>query len=130
MSHWPIAMKPAISAVAEPIKVTSADDSGAAWKNTLLRTIRNMPAVTIVAAWISALTGVGPAIASGSQTNSGICALLPVTPSSMNSVIRVITLVIGSVTGPKWTTRLLSFNHSSANPNTPFWVAAGVVLAA
>ena len=32
------------------------------------------PAVTIVAAWISADTGVGPSIASGSQTKSGICA--------------------------------------------------------
>ena len=30
------------------------------------------PAVTIVAAWISADTGVGPSIASGSQTYSGI----------------------------------------------------------
>jgi hypothetical protein len=31
----------------------------------------------MVAAWISADTGVGPAIASGSQTNSGNCADLP-----------------------------------------------------
>ena len=31
----------------------------------------------MVAAWISAETGVGPAIASGSQTYSGICADLP-----------------------------------------------------
>jgi hypothetical protein len=30
------------------------------------------PAVTIVAAWISAETGVGPSIASGSQTYRGI----------------------------------------------------------
>ena len=29
--------------------------------------------MTIVAAWISAETGVGPAIASGSQVSSGIC---------------------------------------------------------
>ncbi len=33
-----------------------------------------MPAATIVAAWISAETGVGPAIASGSQPESGNCA--------------------------------------------------------
>ena len=39
--------------------------------------------MTIVAAWISADTGVGPAIASGSHTCSGICADLPVAP--MNS---------------------------------------------
>ena len=32
------------------------------------RAIMYTPAVTIVAAWISALTGVGPTIASGSQT--------------------------------------------------------------
>ena len=32
--------------------------------------------MTIVAAWISAETGVGPAMASGSQTYSGICARL------------------------------------------------------
>ena len=35
---------------------------------TLLRAMRYTPAVTIVAAWISAETGVGPAMASGSQT--------------------------------------------------------------
>ena len=45
------------------------------------------PAVTIVAAWISAETGVGPSIASGSQTYSGICADLPVAPTNSSSVI-------------------------------------------
>ena len=39
-----------------------------------------MPAVTIVAAWISAEIGVGPSIESGSQTCSGTCALLPIAP--------------------------------------------------
>ncbi len=40
-----------------------------AWLNsTALRPIRYTPAVTIVAAWMSADTGVGPSIASGSQT--------------------------------------------------------------
>ena len=47
------------------------------------------PAVTMVAAWISALTGVGPAMASGSQTYSGICADLPVAPTSSSSAIAV-----------------------------------------
>jgi hypothetical protein len=36
--------------------------------NSAERVTRYTPAVTIVAAWISAETGVGPAIASGSQT--------------------------------------------------------------
>src|SRR5437867_10088311 len=41
----------------------------------------------MVAAWMSADTGVGPSIASGSQTNSGICADLPVAPTNSRSVI-------------------------------------------
>ncbi len=47
------------------------------------------PAVTIVAAWIRALTGVGPSIASGSQTCSGNWALLPQAPSSSSRQIAV-----------------------------------------
>ena len=42
----------------------------------------NTPAATIVAACMRAETGVGPAIASGSQTWSGNCALLPRNPQS------------------------------------------------
>ena len=47
------------------------------------------PAVTIVAAWIKALTGVGPSIASGSQTCSGNWALLPQAPSNNSRQIAV-----------------------------------------
>ena len=54
--------------------------------------MRNTPAVTIVAAWISAETGVGPSIASGSQTYNGNCALLPIAPTKSSSAIAV-TLV-------------------------------------
>jgi len=53
--------------VAAPIQVTTciavADVSNIGDR----RQTMNTPAVTIVAAWISALTGVGPSIASGSQ---------------------------------------------------------------
>ena len=45
--------------------------------------------MTIVAAWISAETGVGPSIASGSQTCSPICALLPMQPTKSSSAIAV-----------------------------------------
>ena len=45
-----------------------------------MRATMKMPAVTIVAAWISAEIGVGPSIESGSQTCSGNCALLPIAP--------------------------------------------------
>ncbi len=47
------------------------------------------PAVTMVAAWISAETGVGPAMASGSQTYSGSCADLPQAPTSSSSPMAV-----------------------------------------
>jgi len=46
-----------------------------------------MPAVTMVAAWISAEIGVGPSIESGSQTCSGTCALLPMAPTNSNRQI-------------------------------------------
>jgi hypothetical protein len=39
-----------------------------------------MPAVTIVAAWIKADTGVGPSIASGNYVCKPICADLPTAP--------------------------------------------------
>ena len=47
---------------------TTSSVVGAWLKSTALRPIMYTPAVTIVAAWISAETGVGPSIASGSQT--------------------------------------------------------------
>src|SRR5581483_9222738 len=52
-----------------------------------------MPAVTIVAAWISAETGVGPSIASGSQTWSGNWALLPQAPRKKRRAMPVRTPV-------------------------------------
>ena len=56
------------------------------------------PAVTMVAAWINADTGVGPSMASGSQTKRGICADLPVAPTSKSRPIAVKTPV--DVEGP------------------------------
>ncbi len=47
-----------------------------------MRATMKMPAVTMVAAWISAEIGVGPSIESGSQTCSGNCALLPIAPTN------------------------------------------------
>ena len=43
----------------------------------------------MVAAWMSADTGVGPAIASGSQTYSGSCADFPTAPRKNSSAIAV-----------------------------------------
>src|SRR5690348_11974851 len=54
------------------------------------RQTMNTPAVTIVAAWINALTGVGPSIASGSQVCRGSCADLPIAPTNSSRQSRVI----------------------------------------
>ena len=77
MSFWTIATVAARSAVIAPTHATTVPACSDASKNGWARHTRNTPAVTIVAAWMSAETGVGPSIASGSQMCSGICALLP-----------------------------------------------------
>src|SRR3990172_5989141 len=49
-------------------------------RNRKLLATRKTPAFTIVAAWMRALTGVGPSMASGSQKCSGNCADFPTAP--------------------------------------------------
>src|SRR5690349_13864616 len=60
----------------------------------------NTPAVTIVAAWMSALTGVGPSIASGSQTCSGSCADLAAAATKSNRAMASIVVGSESATNP------------------------------
>ncbi len=86
MSFCTSPMVPAISAVARPMPATTASVIGACWKSTAFRPIMYTPAVTIVAAWMRAETGVGPSIASGNHVKSGICADLPVAPRNSSSV--------------------------------------------
>ena len=74
------AISAAISAVVAPMPATTSCASGARTNSGVARASRYTPAVTIVAAWIRALTGVGPSIASGNQTISGNWALLPIAP--------------------------------------------------
>jgi hypothetical protein len=54
-----------------------------------LRISKYTPAVTIVAAWIKADTGVGPSIAIGSHTCNPICELLAIAPINKHIPIRV-----------------------------------------
>ena len=54
-----------------------------------VRATRKTPAATIVAAWMRALTGVGPSMASGSQTWSGNWADLPAAPAKMPMAAQV-----------------------------------------
>src|ERR1700690_125558 len=74
MSFWTSATVAAKSAVIAPTHATTVLAWADTSKNTCARTTRNTPAVTIVAAWMSAETGVGPSIASGSHECSGTCA--------------------------------------------------------
>ncbi len=58
----------------------------------------------MVAAWMSAETGVGPAMASGSQTNSGIWADLPTAPTNSSRAMAV--AVTGAISGARSSTTL------------------------
>ena len=91
MSGWSAATVPAIRAVAAPTHATTVIAELLASKKGWARQTKNTPAVTIVAAWMSAETGVGPSIASGSHGNSGICALLPMQPRKRSRAIAVVT---------------------------------------
>ena len=51
----------------------------------------NTPAVTMVAAWISAETGVGPSIASGSQVWRRNCADLPMAPMNKQDARSIVS---------------------------------------
>src|SRR5438093_10822387 len=82
MSACAIAMSAAISAVVTPIHTTTVREAvtpliAPKEKSGYTRATRNTPAANIVAAWINALTGVGPSIASGSHTCRGIITDLP-----------------------------------------------------
>src|SRR5690606_22094948 len=85
MSFCAIAIVAAMMAVSAPTIAITIIMVGAF--NTIgeSRASRYNPLVTMVAAWMSAETGVGPAIASGNQVNNGICALLPVAAKKSRS---------------------------------------------
>ncbi len=67
--------------VMAPITSTNERAVSESSKSGDMRATMKMPAVTMVAAWISAEMGVGPSMESGSQTCSGNCALLPMAPT-------------------------------------------------
>ena len=74
------------------------------------------PAVTIVAAWISAETGVGPSIASGSHTYRGSCADFPQAPTNSS---RVAAVIIGSPNGEvPAARRSVHVRDTAATPST------------
>ena len=85
-------MSAAMMAVMVPMTMTTvrAGVPTTASKSGKVRATRYTPAATMVAAWMRALTGVGPAMASGSQTCSGNWALLPTAPPKIRQAAMTI----------------------------------------
>src|ERR1700737_3580692 len=100
MSSLALAMMPPNSSVTVPTTATASRASAVRPRIGLDRTSRYTPAVTMVAAWISADTGVGPSIASSSQDCSGTCAAFPHAPSSSSSPSAVATPLPPECTEP------------------------------
>lgn len=77
------------NAVTAPTHVITISVVGAYSSNGDDRNSKYTPAVTSVAAWIRAETGVGPSIASGSHVCNPICALLPIAAKRRSKPISV-----------------------------------------
>ncbi len=80
MSSWTQAMVADRKRVAAPIMAMTHSTEGLKWRMGALRATRYTPAVTMVAAWMRADTGVGPSMASGSHMYRGIWADFPTAP--------------------------------------------------
>src|SRR5437867_11544160 len=94
MSACAMAMSEAISAVVTPIQTTTVSEEVTPLmapneKSGYTLATKNTPAATIVAAWMRALTGVGPSIASGNQTCKGTWPDFPMAPQKISSEIPV-----------------------------------------
>src|SRR4051812_9558482 len=89
MSFWAQAIVAAKKAVSAPTTAMVVAAAGP-WASTgLMRAMRKTPAVTMVAAWMSADTGVGPSMASGNQMYSGSWADLPTAPRKSSNPMAV-----------------------------------------
>src|SRR6476660_7855014 len=91
MSFWMMPRKPMNRAVIAPMTRMNYSPVSDSSTSGDMRATMKMPAVTMVAAWISAEIGVGPSIESGSHTCSGNCALVTIAPTNSRMQIRVIT---------------------------------------
>src|SRR3954468_4401339 len=91
MSYCTSAINAMKNMVMAPMMMTKDRAVAESSKSGDIRATMKMPAVTIVAAWISAEIGVGPSIESGSHTCSGNCALLPIAPMKRQMQITLIS---------------------------------------
>src|SRR5476649_171214 len=91
MSLFTMPSSPMKNAVVAPTINTNDSAVSDSSNSGDMRATMKMPAVTMVAAWISAEIGVGPSMESGSHTCSGICADLPMAPINKQMQITVIS---------------------------------------
>src|ERR1700733_5517199 len=90
MSLLTMPRKPMNSAVVAPITSTNDSAVGEYSNSGDMRATMKIPAVTMVAAWISAEIGVGPSMESGSHTCRGTCADLAMAPMNRQMHVKVI----------------------------------------
>src|SRR6202790_345527 len=90
MSLFTMPSSPMKNAVVAPMINTTDSAVSESSNSGDMRATMNMPAVTMVAAWISAEIGVGPSMESGSQTCKGTCADLPMAPTNKQMQVNVI----------------------------------------
>ena len=103
MSFCTMPIRPVKKAVVAPMNSTKASAVSLCSNSGDMRATMKMPAVTMVAAWMSAEIGVGPSIESGSQTCSGTWADLPMAPMNRQMQMKV---MISTSTGPESTSML------------------------
>src|SRR5450755_5052050 len=140
MSFCTSPMEAANTAVRAPTMATVFIAVGASTNSAFERATMYTPAVTMVAAWINADTGVGPSIASGSHTYNGNCADLPQAPTNNNrhaavihgspienAPLRAISLTCVYCTEPKCQAIM---NMPSRNPASPIRLTINALLAA
>src|ERR1700735_783318 len=89
MSLLTMPINPMNSAVVEPMMSTKDSALSDNSNSGDMRATMKMPAVTIVAAWMSAEIGVGPSMESGSHTCKGTCADLPIAPTKRQTQMSV-----------------------------------------
>src|SRR6188472_1140117 len=106
-------MRPVKIAVVAPITITNDSAVSDISYSGDMRATMKMPAVTMVAAWISAEIGVGPSIESGSHTCNGTCADLPIAP--MNRQMQTTVIACHSTPGKIC---MVSAAITSRSPNT------------
>ena len=85
MSSCCVAIRAATRQVMPPTQAMTSRAAGTCSSTGKKRASMYTPAATIVAAWSSAETGVGPSIEFGSQTWSGSWADLPTVPQKMST---------------------------------------------